>query len=80
MKIPNKWKSNGIQDIDDPTQQSEEESWYDSCVPGLKEQILIVRNWRMEGSRKKVFKEQNKGTNTYPIHVIKPKTQLKSKF
>lgn len=26
MKIPNKWKSNGIQDIDDPTQQSEEES------------------------------------------------------
>ena len=57
MKIPNKWKSNGIQDIDDPTQQSEEESWYDSCVPGLKEQILIVRNWRMECSSKKVFKE-----------------------
>ena len=25
----------------------------------------------MEGSRKKVFKEQNRGTNTYPIHVIK---------
>ena len=25
----------------------------------------------MEGSKKNVFREQNKGTNTYPIHVIK---------
>ena len=37
QKIPNKWKSNGIQDTEDPTSQSDEgKSQYDSCVPDLK--------------------------------------------